>query len=240
MLATVTPPSDPDCGAVALEFCEVSVLGEDGRSRLHAVTIAAFSGVVTVVAGPSGAGKSTLLRLGNGLDRPSSGEVRFMGCDITSIDMRDLRRRVGMVFQRPIPFPGTVRNNLGVVDSEAGEEQMLDALDRVGLAASFLDRPADDLSGGECQRMCIARALMTFPEVLLMDEPTTALDPENRFAIERLAATLTDQGLAVIWVSHDLEQVRRIGQQVIVLTEGRLATPEQAADYLRDRSGDTL
>lgn len=238
MLATVNHPSTPDSGAGSLVFDDVGVVSADGRCRLEGVSLVVPPGAVTVVAGPSGSGKSTLMRLGNGLERPTSGSVRFRGRDAESIDPRELRRRVGMVFQKPLPFPGSVRDNLRVAGPDSEERSMIEVLDRVGLHSSFLDRAADDLSGGECQRMCVARTLMTAPEVLLMDEPTSALDPDNRSAIERLAETLTTEGLAILWVSHDLAQVRRIADEILVLTEGRPATPEQSIAYLRDESGE--
>lgn len=215
-----------------LAFDGVSFAVDADREILHEVSLSVAPAAVTVLAGPSGAGKSTLLRLGNRLDIPSAGSVRFRGQDSAAIDPRELRRRVGMVFQRPVPFAGAVRENLKVGAPLAGDEELARTLERVGLEASVLDRVADDLSGGEAQRMCIARTLLTQPEVILMDEPTSALDHENRLGIEHLAKELAQEGIGILWVSHDLSQVRRIADHAVVLIDGRNASAAETAAFL--------
>jgi putative ABC transport system ATP-binding protein len=160
--------------------------------------------------------------------------VRFRGRPLADLDVLALRRRVGMVFQRPAPFPGTVRDNLHVADPGADEEALVAALRAARLDAAFLDRPADDLSGGEAQRMCLARTLVTQPEVLLMDEPTSALDPEARRSLERTALSLADEGRELVWVTHDLEQARRLGGEIVVLVSGRIAGEADRARFLAD------
>jgi putative ABC transport system ATP-binding protein len=219
---------------VLLDFEQVSVTSDDGVELLHSVSAHVHSRDILVIAGPSGAGKSTLLRLGNRLDVPSAGQVFLAGTDIATLDPLWLRRRVGMVFQKPSIFPGTVRDNLLVAAPDADEIRMTSVLVRVGLVATFLDRIGDDLSGGEMQRVCIARALLTDPEVLLMDEPTSALDPGSRRGIEFLARELADEGLGILWVTHDLAQARRLADRTLVLVDGRLATESVARAYLDD------
>jgi putative ABC transport system ATP-binding protein len=125
-----------------------------------------------------------------------------------------------------------VRDNLLVADGGAADDVMVGVLRRVGLADALLDRTADELSGGEAQRLCLARTLLTRPEVLLMDEPTSSLDPVNRRGIEELARDLAADGLGVLWVSHDLGQARRLADEVVVIIDGRNATAEEAARYL--------
>jgi putative ABC transport system ATP-binding protein len=149
--------------------------------------------------------------------------VRFRGEDLAAVDPLTHRRRVGMVFQRPVPFGGSVRDNLRVAAEDADEGRMARALERAHLQAAFLDRPAGELSGGECQRACLARTLITEPEVLLMDEPTSALDPDARAALERLAGELARDGVPVVWVTHDLDQARRLADWVLVMAAGRVA-----------------
>lgn len=189
---------------------------------------------ITVVLGPSGAGKSMLLRLLNRLEVPTSGQVRFRGEPLGSIDPLVLRRRVGMVFQRPAPFPGTVRDNLLVADPDATADELATALRQARLDVAYLDRNADELSGGEAQRMCLARTLVTRPEVLLMDEPTSALDPDARRGLERTAHRLAEGGRPLVWVTHDLDQARRLADDVVVLIRGRLAGERDRARFLAD------
>lgn len=221
-----------------LEIDSVTVTAPDGSELLHRVSLRADRGHVTVLAGPSGSGKSTLLRAANRLSAPTTGVVRLDGADVASLDPQGLRRRVGIVFQRPAPFPGTVRDNLRVARPDLVDAEATAVLARVGLDVAVLDRVADELSGGEVQRMCLARTLLTGPEVVLMDEPTSALDPDARIGIERLARALADDGLAVVWVSHDLAQVHRLADRTFVLIDGRNATDEEAAAYLGAREGE--
>lgn len=203
---------------------------------LRSVTAQVADARVTVLAGPSGSGKTTLLRLCNRLEVPSDGTVQFRGDDLALLDPLGLRRRVGMVFQRPTLFPGTIAENFAVAapDRAHDYERQLIA---VGLPGDWLDRPGDDLSGGEAQRACLARTLLTGPEVLLMDEPTSSLDPAATRTLEDLGVALARSGLAVLWVSHDLAQVRRIADACIVLHDGRVADPGEAEQYLSDREG---
>ena len=179
-------------------------------------------GGVTVVVGPSGAGKSTLLRLCNRLEAPTQGRVLFRGEDVAALDPLVLRRRVGMVFQRPATFPGTVRDNLRVADPAAGDAGLAALLARADLDPSFLDRAAASLSGGEAQRMCLARALAAAPDVLLMDEPTSSLDEAARRTLERLARRLADGGVPMVWVTHDLDQASRLADWRLELASGRV------------------
>ena len=194
--------------------------GPVGTPILRGVDLVVPANGVTVLAGPSGAGKSTLLRLLNRLDDPIEGEVRWRGRPLTEWDPTVLRREVAMVFQRAPVFPGTVLDNLRVAAPDVSEERAEHVLEHVGLSGGLLDQQADTLSGGEAQRMCVARALLTEPGVLLADEPTAALDRAARATVEDLGRSLADGGMAVIWVSHDTDQLRRLADHVIVLADG--------------------
>lgn len=174
------------------------------------------------MVGPSGAGKTTLLRLCNRLEAPSRGRVLFRGDDLADLDPLSLRRRVGLVAQRPTPFPGTVADNLRVAEPAVDEAAMAKVLDEVELDGDFLHRPAYELSGGEAQRVCLARTLLTEPEVLLMDEPTSSLDPRTRHALEAMARAQAADGVPVVWVSHDLAQVSRLADYVVVVVAGSI------------------
>ena len=195
----------------------------DGHPRLIDVDLDVGDRAITVIVGASGSGKSTLLRLCNRLEAPSEGTVAFRGEDLATADVRAHRRRVGMLFQRPTPFAGTVLQNLRVADPELSEEAAARLLERVGLDAALLVRPADRLSGGESQRMCLARTLATDPEVLLADEATSSLDPDATRHLERLAVGLRDDGIPVLWVTQEHEQIDRIADHSIRVTKGRVA-----------------
>lgn len=194
-----------------------------GRHRLDDVTGMIPDRGITVIVGPSGAGKSTLLRCCNRLDAPTTGSVHFRGDDVAALDPRAHRRRVGMVFQAPVAFPGTVLDNLRVADSGITAERADDLLARVHLDPAMITRDAGTLSGGEAQRMVLARCLVTGPEVLLLDEPTSALDAPATRRLEMLARELADDGLPQVWVTHDLDQLRRLADHVVVLIDGRWA-----------------
>ena len=189
-----------------------------------------------MLVGPSGSGKSTLLRLCNRLEVPETGVVRFRGDDVASLDPLDLRRRVGMVFQRPTPFAGTVRVNLQVAEPMLADAAAVAALERVGLSGDFVNRDARQLSGGEAQRVCLARTLVTNPEVVLMDEVTSSVDPSATRALEDLGAGLATGGVPVLWVTHDLEQMHRLADHVLVVIDGRVVHAGELAALEADAS----
>ena len=210
-------------GRPAFELHDVSAgPPEPAEPILRDISLVIPCDGVLAIAGPSGAGKSTLLRLLNRLDEPRSGWIEFEGRDLTEWDPVELRRRVGMVFQRPALFPGTVRDNLVVALPDLTDERACHVLDHVGLDRALLDRDADRLSGGEAQRMSIARALLTRPSVLLLDEPTAALDTGARHTIEDLGREIADGGVPMVWITHDTAQLRRVADHVVVLVRGEV------------------
>jgi putative ABC transport system ATP-binding protein len=215
-------PAAPDpTPALPLFRLEAATVAPAGR--LGPVTLDLPGPGPAVLAGPSGSGKSTLLRLLDRLEAPASGTVALRGRDLATLDPCTLRRRVAMVFQRPVPLPGTAADNLRVADPELDDHGVATALERVGLAAAVAGRPARDLSGGEQQRLCLARSLATAPEVVLFDEPTSSLDPANATRIEDLALGLAAAGTAVVWVTHDLDQLRRLARHLVVVIDGAVA-----------------
>jgi putative ABC transport system ATP-binding protein len=215
-------------------FEQVSV-GPLQARRLDGLNASLPDGGLSVVAGPSGAGKSTLLRLCNGLEVPSEGCVRHRGEDVAECDPLVLRREVAMVFQRPVTFAGTVRDNLReAAPASDDDDGLAELLERAGLGRAFLDRDAVELSGGEAQRACLARALATQPRVLLMDEPTSSLDGEAAAVLERLARALVDDGTPVVWVTHSQEQMRRLADHVLLIADGRADRSGSALEVLGD------
>jgi putative ABC transport system ATP-binding protein len=177
-----------------IEYRDVRVDGDDGPI-VAGFSAAVPAGRLTVIVGPSGAGKTTLLRLLNRLDDPDTGAVLLGGQDVRHYDVLELRRRVQVVGQVPVTFPGTVAANVG------GDTAGL--LARVGLSPALAGREADRLSVGEAQRMCLARSLALGPEVLALDEPTSALDTASKAGIEELIVGLARSGLTVVMVTHD-------------------------------------
>ena len=213
---------------VAFTFEQVTVR-RAGRQILDEITARIPAAGITVVAGPSGAGKTTLLRLCNRLEIPDQGVVSYHGQPLDDLDPLVLRRRVGMVFQRPTPFPGTVADNLAVAHPTAGAGELTTALARVALDPALLTQEARTLSGGELQRMCLARTLVTQPETLRLDEPTSALDEQPKLVFENAARDLAAQGVTIIWVTHDDAQADRVADRIYHLSDGHLSgTPTEA------------
>lgn len=189
---------------------------------LEDITLRITAGTITALVGQSGAGKTSLLRCMNGLDRPAAGTVRLQGDDVVRIKPQELRRRVGMIFQVPVLFEGTVVENLEYGLDNPDPRRALEVLESVGLEDSLAERPARALSVGQGQRVCLARALMRRPEILLMDEPTSSLDKDAGAVIEALVTGLRDDGLTVVFVTHDLRQAQRVADSAALLGRGRL------------------
>jgi phosphate transport system ATP-binding protein len=240
-------------------------LGFSQATILSDVNVDIKKGAVTALIGPTGSGKTTLLRTFNRMnDKVSgyrhSGDVLLEGRSIwhPGTELMALRRRVGMLFQRPNPFPMSIGENVtaGVrahrmVPRAALRNVAEEHLTAVGLWAAVKDRLKDSpfrLSGGQQQLLCLARALAVEPDVLLLDEPTSSLDPNATESIEKLVRNLTPN-LTVVIVTHNLAQASRIADQTIFLNKGRLVeygdtqkmfqdpAEEETANYVRGRFG---
>ncbi|WP_440769603.1 ABC transporter ATP-binding protein [Natronorubrum sp. DTA28] len=206
---------------------ETRTLGRtvDGDRILEDVSVSVPESEVLVVVGPSGAGKSSFLRLLNRLDEPTDGTVSLDGEDYREIPPRELRRRVGLIPQDPALVPGTVFENVArgpiLRDEPVDETRLEELLERLGLAG-YEDRDVEELSGGEKQRVAIARTLLNEPDVLLLDEPTSHLDSAAEERVEALLDDLIrDLDLTVVMVTHDEEQARRLGDRVLILRDGK-------------------
>jgi putative ABC transport system ATP-binding protein len=183
-------------------------------------------GEVLTIVGPSGSGKSSLLRLLNRLDEPTSGTVFVEGTDFRNLEPRELRRKLGMVTQRPYLFPGTVAENLQFGPAQRGEtlagEAIEELLSQVGLK-DYGGRNVANLSGGEAQRVSVARTLANSPLVLLLDEPTSALDEAAKLEVESsIQKVVHDHGLTCVMVTHDLAQASRLAEKALLLEAGRI------------------
>lgn len=218
------------------------------------VSLDARTGETLAIIGPSGAGKSTLLRMFGLFDPPDDGHVRVDGTDVWTVGERErlaARRRVGTVFQEANLFDASVQRNVAYglhVRREWPErlreslrrfvrteppEAVRDALATVGLADAAT-RDADSLSGGEAQRVAFARALAYDPDVLLLDEPTSDLDPRNTAVLENAVETARDSGMAVAMATHDMHQAERIADRVAVLLDGGLVEVGPAERLFED------
>lgn len=196
------------------------VVERDGRRILGPFDLDLPRQGPIAISGPSGAGKSSLLRLLDRLDAPAAGTIELDGEPLAALEPTALRRRVAMVFQRPVVLPGTVADNLREADPGLTDAQVASALERVALDPDLAGRDARDLSGGEAQRMGLARSLATRPEIVLFDEPTSSLDADSARAIEQLACGLEADGITTIWVTHDADQIERIARHVVRIADG--------------------
>lgn len=208
----------------------------NGKVLVEDVTFDLRAGEVLAIVGPSGSGKSSLMRLLNRLDEPTNGTVYLEGTDYRQIDPRTLRRKVGLVTQRPYLFPGTVAQNLKFGPAQHGEvlpqDSIDDLLDRVGLRG-YSTRDIANLSGGEAQRVAVARTLANSPLILLLDEPTAALDEASKFGIEALLQNVVlDQRLTCVIVTHDKAQAARLAERALVLELGRIVRMGAASEVL--------
>jgi ABC-type methionine transport system ATPase subunit len=213
---------------------------KNGNPILKNINLKFLSGEKHILLGPSGAGKTTLLRLLNRMDDPTSGYILIDEKNIRDIPVTELRRKVGMVFQIPVTFEGTVRDNLmvpyelGIVENPPDENEIKHVLKLSELKVDFLDRKASELSVGEKQRLNIARTLINKPEVLLLDEPTSALDHASAISLLRSISKLNSlTGITVIMVTHQLAHARFFGRHIIQIDNGSILHEGLSEDFFR-------
>jgi tungstate transport system ATP-binding protein len=197
-----------------------------GQAVIQSLSLSLQAGTRNVVMGPNGAGKSLLLRLLHGLIPPSSGEIHWQHAEAAC--------HQAMVFQRPVMLRrsalGNIRFALDVAGVADGDARATEALQRVGLAA-LAARPARVLSGGEQQRLALARAWALKPEVLFLDEPTASLDPSATRAVEEVILAMHGAGTTIVMTTHDIGQARRLATDVFFLHQGRLLEHTPAATF---------
>jgi phosphate transport system ATP-binding protein len=262
---TVTKPAEDKTSGPPIISAIGLTLGFGSATILSDISLDFRKGVVTALLGPTGSGKTTLLRTLNRMNDKvtgyrHSGDVLLDGHSIWhhGLDTMTLRRKVGMLFQRPNPFPMSIMDNVvaGVRAHRLASRAQLKAiaekrLSEVGLLDAVSGRLKDSpfrLSGGQQQLLCLARALAIDPDVLLLDEPTSSLDPVATESIEALIRALVPR-LTVIIVTHNLAQARRVADQTVFLNKGRLVEygdtqqvfenprEEETANYVTGRFG---
>lgn len=209
----------------AIKFCDVH-FAVGNQIILSHIDQCIESQKITTLIGPSGAGKTTFLKLCNGLLSPTTGYIKVGQQMTESLDPTTLRRMVGIVLQQAPILRTTVYDNLALphkLQSETlAEQEAVQMLEQVGLDASLLYKQATVLSGGQKQKLSIARTLLNDSDVLLLDEITASLDPHSVEEIEQLIFALQQRGKTIIWITHSIEQARKLGQQTIFLKKGRV------------------
>jgi len=210
------------------------VLDLDGERLIDGIDLDLLPGKITMVMGPNGAGKSLLLRLLHGLIPPTSGEITWGG---RALD-ETVRQRQAMVFQRPVLLRRSVSANIDFVlglRGTATRGRRAEILDLVGLA-DRAKQPARLLSGGEQQRLALARALALSPDALFLDEPTASLDPASVQWIEEIVRAAQDRGTKIIFVTHDIGQAKRLGDEIVFLHRGRVLEHTPAERFFQTPS----
>ncbi|MBU1210786.1 MAG: ATP-binding cassette domain-containing protein [Alphaproteobacteria bacterium] len=202
-----------------------------GRKLINGLDLELGAQGISIVMGPNGAGKSLLLRLLHGLISPSAGQISWGAAPLSA----RVRQRQALVFQKPVLLRRSVGDNIDFVlrlrgRASAGRRDEL--LSRVGLLG-LASQPARLLSGGEQQRLSLARALATEPEVLLLDEPTASLDPASVHLIEGIVVDAGRSGVRIVFVTHDIGQARRLADDVVFLHRGRVAEHSVSQDFFR-------
>ena len=211
-----------------------NVVFEVGSRRIvDGISLLLEQGPRTIVLGPNGAGKSVLLRLCHGLLQPTSGRIKWNAAEIPGAP-----RRQAMVFQRPVLLRRSARRNVTYALKLAGfhgqerEDRATEALRKVGLEA-HAERYARALSGGEQQRLALARVWALRPEILFLDEPTASLDPGATHEVENVIAAMHAAGTKIVMVTHNLGQAHRLGDEVLFLHQGRLVERTPAGQFFK-------
>ncbi|MCY8911703.1 ATP-binding cassette domain-containing protein [Bacillus atrophaeus] len=227
-------------GTSAISFTSVTKSYEQNGASyevLQGITGEVKQGDFVMVLGPSGSGKSTLLSICNLMKTPDEGEVYIHGKEVRDWNISELRRTVGLAFQSAPVIDGTVRDNLSLA-AKLHQKQLFtpEELARLtGLSDELLDRSARDLSGGQRQKLSLARTLSNPSSILLLDEITSALDPVSALEIEELIIRLhQEKKLTVMWVTHNIEQAKRVADTIWFMADGRVLETAESGVFFTD------
>ena len=267
MTETTNRPAAPEAAGSLLTTKDVTVTYDLTHEALHPTSLTFEKGQVTALIGPSGCGKSTFLRCLNLMNREIprcqiGGQIYYHGHDINTPkeNLFELRKSIGMVFQQPTPFRKSIRENIlfapkkhGRVKTKAEEDELVEtSLRQAALWDEVKDKlrqSAHALSGGQQQRLCIARTLAMKPDVVLFDEPCSALDPISTFAIEETIRDIASMGICEIIVTHNMEQATRVSDRTAFFYVGDMVETgttqqifsdphdQRLVDYLTGRFG---
>jgi tungstate transport system ATP-binding protein len=225
-----------------IELVGVSKLFGD-VTALKDVSLKVERGEILTVLGPNGSGKTTLLKIIAALEMPSHGKALFDGVRIGEDNAERMRKRATLVFQRTVLLRGTVKDNVAYglrfrdIPEDDVERRVKEALELVGLEA-LADRQARDLSGGEQQRLSLARALVLGCELLLLDEPTANLDPESLAIVKDVIKELSEGGTTIVMATHNLDQAEEISERILLLDHGEIVEEGRPEDLLLDQSSE--
>ena len=226
--------------AIRFSQCHYTI---DNIKILTNINGAIDQGTITTFVGPSGSGKSSLFRLINRLNPLTDGAIYFKNQNINAIDPIALRKKIGIVLQEAVMIKGSVYDNLKLASKLHGtpfsKADARELLTKVGLSTHYLDKSTKELSGGQRQKVSIARTLANKPEVLLLDEITASLDQVSAQAIEELIQSLNqNEGLTILWITHNIAQARAIGDDTWVMIDGKVAFqgPVKALSETEDKA----
>lgn len=208
----------------------------DNTHIINGVNIEVKQGECISIVGPSGGGKSTLLKLCSDLISPSCGNIFFKGKNYRDYDPIELRKKVSYCIQMPYLFGDTVRDNLiypfKIRKKEIDYNQIIELLVKFNLDESYLSKDINSLSGGEKQRIALIRNLIFKPEVLLLDEVTSALDKDNTKVVQEIVKEMNDSGTTIIWVTHNIEQSESIFNRKIIIEDGLIFKEEEITQWI--------
>ncbi len=212
-----------------IEFQNVS-FDNDGKTILKNISISIAKGDYISIVGPSGSGKSTFLKLCSHLISPTGGNIIYKGKNITEHNPTELRKSIAYCFQMPFLFGDTVAENINFPFSIRNIKLDQDRVNKLfsifHIDTDFLNKDVKNLSGGEKQRIAIIRSLLFEPEILLLDEITSALDTDNTRIVESVIASLNKKGTTVLWITHNLEQSRKQANKLLTLEAGEIKSLE--------------
>lgn len=212
-----------------IEFQHVSFRNE-GKTIIKDISIKIEAGEYISIMGPSGSGKSTFLKLCCHLVSPTEGKIVFNGGDMMQQNPMELRKKISYCFQTPVLFGETVEDNLSfpyaIRKQNVNWERIKALFSRFNMGMDYLKRDIKNLSGGEKQRIALIRTLLFKPDILLLDEVTSALDVANTLIVEKAIETLNQEGISVLWVTHDPEQGKKYADELLTIENGQMKSLE--------------